>query len=211
MVQRVITRGESVVASLFREASTTVTILEEVGRATRDTPIVFGVFLFVGGIGSVLPSVFSNFLFFVASCATILVLYRALGGEISVDSSLTRRIVVAVVTISITVPILVGGFVLLFLPGVYLYFRLFLALPAVLVDSYGPFEALSRSWAITDGSVLAALGTYVIVFIAMVLVFLPVLALTGSRLLVDVGATTLAGPFAAGVQAYLYFELADTE
>jgi hypothetical protein len=67
--------------------------------------------------------------------------------------------IVRVVVASILVGLSVGfGFILLFLPGVYLMVRLSMAGFAVIADERGPVEAYSQSWAMTSGRFMNTFG-----------------------------------------------------
>lgn len=50
------------------------------------------------------------------------------------------------------------GLVFLVVPGVYVFHRLLLSYPAVVIDRKGPFEAIETSWTVSGGSVLKILA-----------------------------------------------------
>jgi hypothetical protein len=61
------------------------------------------------------------------------------------------------------------GFVFLVVPGVYLFVRLYPALPTAVVEGVGPVEALGRAWRRTRGSVGRGVVVYVVLFFLLLL------------------------------------------
>jgi uncharacterized membrane protein len=60
-----------------------------------------------------------------------------------------RRAVPLVVTGLLMYLAILGGFILLIIPGLIVFSALSVALPAVVVERIGPIEALKRSWGLT--------------------------------------------------------------
>lgn len=91
----------------------------------------------------------------VGYAATLALAARALRGEASDLGGLLSQALgrmVAVVAASVLTGMAVGfGFVLLFLPGLFLIVRLSLAVGATVVEDAGPVDAISRSWELTGG------------------------------------------------------------
>jgi hypothetical protein len=91
----------------------------------------------------------------VGYAATILLASRALRGQASSVGDLLVEAVgrmVPVAIASVLSGMAVGfGFILLFLPGLYLMVRLSLAICATIVEESGPIDGLSRSWELVGG------------------------------------------------------------
>jgi hypothetical protein len=66
----------------------------------------------------------------------------------------------------IITPVTTLGFLLLIVPGLYLFARLFLMAPVVVIEGLGPVAALRRSWALTADS-----GWTITLFLALALLF----------------------------------------
>lgn len=70
------------------------------------------------------------------------------------NTSLWVRILYAYITGIIGAVAIAVGTLLLILPGVYLFIRLYIAIPAVMLYGHGPIEALRVSWRLTRGKTL---------------------------------------------------------
>jgi len=117
----------------------------------------------------------------VGYAATLALAARSLRGQESAVGGLLSQALgrlIAVVVASVLTGMAVGfGFVLLFLPGLYLMVRLSLAVGATVVEDAGPLDAISRSWNLTSGRfgetltflaalILAAFGAFLAVIAA---------------------------------------------
>lgn len=139
----------------------------------------------------------------------VVIAYQALDGQIHAESSFLLRFLMAWLANPIAfVPILLG-MILLVLPGIYVLIRLFLATPAVMIDGYDPFEALSESWQLMDRSILSTAVALVIVGILGFAVLFPLIFLTRSSFVTNIVASLIVGTLSAGIQAFLYLELAE--
>lgn len=103
------------------------------------------------------------------------------------------------------------GFVFFIIPGVILYLMWMIAVPVLMVENLGVFEALSRSSALTKGSRWKLLGLIVVFFIFSMIIAIPIgllsvispsLSIVSSALLSAVSAAVGA----AGIAA-VYIEL----
>ena len=112
---------------------------------------------------------------------------------------------------------IVVGLLLLVLPGLYLFTRLYLVVPAVMLGDDGPLEALGNSWGRTEGDVLTVAGVALAVFaVSSVVQFVLLFALTGSVFptfelvrttefkIAQAGGGLVSGPLGAAAMAVLY-------
>lgn len=107
---------------------------------------------------------------------------------------------------------IVGGFLLLVLPGLYLLLRLVVVAQAAAIERETWMDALRRSWALSDGSVLHIVYFYLCVGAITVAFSLPVNALlsdatTVGSFAIGVGVQVLILSFTALATALLYFDL----
>jgi hypothetical protein len=208
------------------EGPNTVAIISGAIGAIRASPIILGLFLVSGILSAVLSSIFllgsiSRILFI---CIGIVLAYQAVGGQVRTDSPFLLRLFVAVITaiitylmflVSVVLLVLVPGiiglivFFVFFIAALYVYARLFLAVPAVMVDGYGPVEAMSVSWQQMRGSILQTALALVLVFIAVIVVTYPVFLATRFPPVTMVGSA-LADAIIACMQAFLYLKIAES-
>lgn len=184
----------------------TVDILKNAVGAVLLAPSVVALFALTGVLSALLPDVVD---------ALVSDIGRAVGVVLAApgdrthraDLPLPLRVVVAIVSSVIgAIPVAVG-LVLLVAPGVYVLVRLFLATPAVMLDGHGPVRALTRSWELMDGSVLATFGALVVLLVVGFGVGVPLLLVSRSEVLAGVVLSVVVGAPAVGAQAYLYEEL----
>jgi len=114
--------------------------------------------------------------------------------------------------LGIVVAIGVGiGFVLLLIPGVILYLMWMVAVPALMVENLGVFEALSRSSVLTKGSRWKLLGLILIFVVFSTIIAIPfgLLALISPTITMVTGALVSAVSAAVGAAgiAAIYIEL----
>lgn len=190
----------------------TIGILRGALAAIRASPSILVVFLLAGVLGNVAPNFLDGTITTLTLAIGVVIAYRALGGRISADSPFLLRLVTAwLATLIALVPVVLGLFALI-VPGIYVYVRLFLATPAVMIDGHGPFGALSESWRLMGDSVLAGAGALTVVvlvpFIALVLLLVAASPLVTA--LATVVGTIIVSTLSAGVQAFLYLTLAET-
>jgi hypothetical protein len=119
-----------------------------------------------------------------------------------------------------------GATLLLIVPGIYVFCRLLVCVPAALVENRGPRDSLSRSWALTKdaaGRSFVIIVLYSILAIALSIVFVypftGLAAVAGPRnpemmrfwlLLANVGSTvvsSLVSPFLLIATSVFYFDL----
>jgi Membrane domain of glycerophosphoryl diester phosphodiesterase len=119
--------------------------------------------------------------------------------------------------------ILIPGFLLLLVPGVWLAVRLAMTFPVVVAERAGPLRAIGRSWTLTDGHFWRTFATLlVLVLIAFVtsIVFLGVVGAIGAAAgdisevvfalvstLVTIVASAVLYPLVAAVLTVVYYDL----
>ena len=132
-------------------------------------------------------------------------------------NSVGLRILLTLLAAFVAGVVVIVGLLLLVLPGLYLFVRLYLVVPAVMLGDDGPLEALSSSWDRTDGNVFTVAGVALGVFaVSSVVQFVLLFALTGSVLptfelirttefkIAQAGGTLVSGPLGAAAMAVLY-------
>ena len=134
----------------------------------------------------------------------------------STNNSLGVRIFLTLLAALVAGLAVLVGLLLLVLPGLYLFTRLYLVVPAVMLGDDGPLEALSSSWDRTEGNVLTVAGVALAVFAVSSAVTLGLqFALTGGLSpteltrtagigFAEVGGTLVGGPLGAAAMAVLY-------
>ena len=117
----------------------------------------------------------------VATGATVFVVSESyLGRAITARDALARAMpfVVPLIVASLLVGLVAFvGFLLLVIPGVIAICGLALAVPALVVESSSPTEAMGRSWALTRGYRLRMFGLFVLIFL---LILIPYVAVMGA-------------------------------
>ena len=135
----------------------------------------------------------------------------------STSNSLGVRVLLTLLAAFVAGLAIVVGLLLLVLPGLYLFTRLYLVVPAVMLGDDGPLEALGSSWNRTEGDVLTVAGVALAVFaVSSVVQFVLLFALTGSVFptfelvrttefkIVQAGGILVSGPLGAAAMAVLY-------
>lgn len=130
---------------------------------------------------------------------------------IRVAVAVVSTLIAAVPLVVVAVPVVLVlplpiAFVVLVGPVVYVATRLFLATPVVILGGHGPVKALTKSWELMGGSVLATLGALLVVFVAGAAASVPVFLLTGSVVATSVVLAVLVATPSVGAQTYLYVE-----
>ena len=206
----------------------TMTVFDGAFTAIRSYPLILGLFLLSGVLRIFLPSVVGLITRFSLMSIGIVVAYQALDGQIRADSSFVVRLLIAIVILFISVILFfVGGVVFLalgfsgstwlalislgvfFLLGMYVYVRLFLAPPAVMIDGYGPVKALSTSWQLTDGSKLTTVAAIILVIIIYLIIIYSLFSQIRLQFIPTIGSTLIVDMLLVSIQAFLYMKLSD--
>lgn len=177
----------------------------------------------LGNPGMILTSVTGYFIFLflsiVLQASLIVASANDLAGRpVDFGYCVSRAIAKLFPLIGLGIVVAIGvsiGFVLLIVPGVILYLMWMVAVPAMMVENLGVFEALSRSSALTKGSRLKLLGLIIVFIVFSIIIGIPfgVLTMISPTLSVLSSAlisTASAAVGAAGIAA-IYIELRGTK
>ncbi|MEE4350058.1 MAG: hypothetical protein V2J26_07505 [Pacificimonas sp.] len=125
---------------------------------------------------------------FVGLLATIAIITMALFPSLSVAAAIRRTgsLLVPAIVVGLLSAVAIGiGFLAFILPGLFVFGRLWLALPALVSgSSEGFIEPLRDSWTVTKGSVLRAVFLIVVVVAAAILLSIPVAVLSAVDMMV---------------------------
>jgi hypothetical protein len=210
--------------SALQETPYAPEILSGAFAVIRSAPIILGLFLFSGILSHVLPFVFGGVMRVALMSIGVVIAYRGLGGERRADVALWRRLFMTVIATFISYLLFISAvFTLAFmenynyvvalvlaLSGLYVYARLILAAPAVVIDGYGPFEALSKSWELTENVKRSITAAVVLVYVVGFVVLLSVYILFRvERVVLNVGGVFIIDPVLVGIQVSLYQNLTE--
>jgi len=168
--------------------------------------------LIVGGLVSYIAFILLSI---VLQAALIVATANDLGGKpVNFADCVNRAIGKLLPLIGLGIVMTIGlgiGFVLLIIPGIILYLMWMIAVPVVMVENKGVFEALSRSRELTSGSRWKLLGMIIVFIVFAIIVAIPFgifalispsLALIGNAL----AAAVTSAVSSAGIAA-IYLEL----
>jgi hypothetical protein len=174
--------------------------------------------LALGSFGAILGGLLSLFGAFLLQAALVKAVQDARDGRHDLDLGATVSaalpFVGTVAIASIFASIAIGiGFVLIIVPGLILLTFLSLIVPEIVIGGASAFESFGRSWRTVRGYAWHVFGTYVLVFVIMIVaefvVGLILLALpyTARNSIADVVVGTLFAPFLAAVVTLVYDRL----
>jgi hypothetical protein len=107
--------------------------------------------------------------------------------------------------------IVIGGFILLIIPGIIFAVKLSVSIPALIVENRRGTDAISRSWNLTTGHFWHVLGTWIVAYIIAAIVTAVLTALGGDNWLVRGILASIASvittPFLALVTVLIYLDL----
>ena len=160
-------RGGSAAGGWDEDLGGVRTIAAETASAVRDTPELLVVFLVVALLSN--APVIGSVIAIVGQGVGIALVANSLDGlDPTPENSLGVRLVVLFVSALIGGIGVILGLLLLVIPGVYLWVRLYLAPPVVIVDDCGPVEALGESWSRTAGNTVTVFGVALAVVVLSV-------------------------------------------
>ena len=174
--------------------------------AIRHDPRILGVFAVTGAIAALVPSVASNLVHLFGIVVGVTFGYRALGGEVTAESSLTSRTGIALVTVCMMAVPVGAGLLLLAVPGLYLIGRWWVVLPAVMIDGRGPIEAMGTSWEAMEDSLTMIGSVVAIVVFSGLMILVPVVQVINHPFLTVTLASTVVGSLLAAGMAALYLQ-----
>lgn len=128
----------------------------------------------------------------ISSYAQFELTYQSLADDDLTAAGYGKRRFFAVLGVQILVAIaVIVGFMLLVLPGIYLYLRFYIAVPALIAEEAGVVEAIRISWRRTARQEIALLALVVLMFLPAALlwvVFFACVAATSGGMAVVVSA-----------------------
>jgi hypothetical protein len=166
--------------------------------------------LALGSFGAVLGGLLSLLGVFLLQAALVKAVQDARDGRIDLDLGATIR---AAIPFLGSVTIVGVGFALIIVPGLILLTFLSLIVPEIVVGGASAYESFGRSWRTVRGYGWHVFGTYVLVFVIMIVgqyvVELILLALPYSarNSIADFVVGTLFAPFLAAVVTLVYDRL----
>src|ERR1700722_19786846 len=174
--------------------------------------------LALGSFGAVIGGLLSLLGTFLLTAAVVKAVQGARDGRIDLDLRATIDAALpflgAVTIAGIFASIAIGiGFALIIVPGLILLTFLSLIVPEIVVGGASAFESFGRSWATVRGYAWRVFGTYVLVFVIMIVgqyvVQLILLALPSAarNSISDFVVGTLFAPFLAAVVTLVYDRL----
>ncbi len=171
-----------------------------------------------GGIGLFLGWIVSVVAAFLVQAALVKAVQDVRDGRVDLNLGETVSAVLPFLGTVIIASILAGigiaiGFVLIIVPGLILLTFWSLIVPSIVIGGEGVFGSFSKSWRTVRGYAWHVFGTYVLVFlilivfdivIGLILIFLPVVARNAISSIVS---GTLVAPFLALVVTLVYYRL----
>ena len=198
-------------------------------HATHFIVISFAIFLVIavinallswafGSIGLYIGGIFSLFGMFLLQAALVKAVQDARDGHIDLSVGATIEAATPFVGTVAIASILAGigiwiGFVLIVVPGLILLTFWSLIVPEIVVGGAGPLEAFGRSWRTVSGYAWNVFGTYVLVFIIMIVaeiilgLILIALPNAARSFISDIVVGTLVAPWLAAVVTLVYDRL----
>ena len=171
-----------------------------------------------GGIGLFLGWIVSVVAAFLVQAALVKAVQDVRDGQVNLNLGETVRAVLPFLGTVIIASILAGigiaiGFVLIIVPGLILLTFWSLIVPSIVIGGEGVFGSFRKSWRTVRGYAWHVFGTYVLVFlilivfdivIGLILLFLPVVARNAISSIIS---GTLVAPFLALVVTLVYYRL----
>jgi hypothetical protein len=127
-----------------------------------------------------LPVVLESFVVMIGSAAMLRLVF-ARGGTVGGALLFAIALLPVYSTLIVLVNLAVGaGFMLLIVPGLYLWGRLLLAGPAMVAEERrNPIDAIKRGWALSEGHAWPIIGLYLLVAIAVGILMLAISLVSG--------------------------------
>ena len=128
-------------------------------RVIRKNPLVVVPFVLLALV-TLVSTTLSNLLRVAAQAVVVASAYWTLGGQTDTSNSVPVRILVAFLASLVAGIVIILGFLLLVLPGIYASLRLRFVIAAVVLKDAGPLEALYRSLELTADNTVTVLGVW---------------------------------------------------
>jgi small-conductance mechanosensitive channel len=172
----------------------------------------------LGRFGGFLGGVLSVFGMYLLQAALVKAVQDVRDGRVDLDlrqtveAALPSVLPVAIASVLAAIAITIGFFVFI-VPGLILATFLSLIVPWIVIGGSEALASFGRSWRTVRGNGWHVFGTYVVVFllliladiiIALILSFLPA---TAANFLAEIISGTLVAPFIAAVVTLVYYRL----
>ena len=173
---------------------------------------------FAGVAGGILSALIGLFAAFLLQAALVKAVQDVREGRVDLNLgetvSAAAPFILPVAAASILAAIGIGiGFVLIIVPGLVLLTFWSLIIPFIVIGGAGVFDSFSRSWRTVRGYAWHVFGTYVLVFLILIVVdivlglILSALPALARDFLSSIVSGTLVAPFLALVVTLLYYRL----
>jgi hypothetical protein len=173
---------------------------------------------FAGVVGGILSALIGLFAAFLLQAALVKAVQDVRDGRVDLNFGETVSaavpFILPVAAASILAAIGIGiGFVLIIVPGLVLLTFWSLIIPFIVIGGAGVFDAFSRSWRTVRGYAWHVFGTYVLVFLILIVVdivlglILSALPALARDFVSSIVSGTLVAPFLALVVTLLYYRL----
>lgn len=171
-----------------------------------------------GRFGGFLGDVLNVFGMYLLQAALVKAVQDVRDGRVDLDLretiSAVMPVLLPVVGASILAAIVISvGFFLLIVPGLILATFLSLIVPSIVIGGSPAMASFGRSWRLVSGNGWHVFGTYVVVFLVLILadiiigLILSFLPAAASGFLAEVISGTLVTPFIAAVVTLVYYRL----
>lgn len=173
---------------------------------------------FLGSVGQFLADVLNVFGMYLLQAALVKAVQDVRDGRAdlnlreTVSAAVPFIVPVAVASVLASIAI-AAGFFLVIVPGLIIATFLSLIVPCIVIGGAGALSSFGRSWRTVRGNGWHVFGTYVLVFLLLILanivisVILSFLPATARNFLAEVIAGTLIAPFIAAVVTLVYYRL----
>jgi hypothetical protein len=174
--------------------------------------------LAAGSVGAAIGSIFSLFGMFLLQAALVKAVQDVRDGRVDLDlretvsAALPSVGAVALASILASIAIFIG-FVLLIVPGLILLTFWSLIVPWIVIGGAAAFESFGRSWRTVRGYAWNVFGTYVVVFLILIVAEIVISAIllalpyAARSFIANVVSGTLVAPFIAAVVTLIYYRL----
>jgi hypothetical protein len=174
--------------------------------------------LALGRFGGFLGDVLNVFGMYLLQAALVKAVQDVRDGQVDLDLrqtiSAVMPVVLPVALASILAAIVISvGFFLIIVPGLILATFLSLIVPCIVIGGSPALSSFGRSWQTVSGNGWHVFGTYVVVFLVLILadiilaLILSFLPATASDFLAEIISGTLVAPFIAAVVTLVYYRL----
>ncbi len=171
-----------------------------------------------GGVGLFLGWIITVIAAFLVQAALVKAVQDVRDGRVDLSLGETVSAVLPYLFTVIAASILAGigisiGFVLIIIPGLVLLTFWSLIVPSIVIGGEGVFSSFGKSWRTVRGYAWHVFGTYVLVFLILIVfnivlgLILLALPLVARNLISNVISGTLVAPFLALVVTLMYYRL----